>query len=77
MSLYLTILCMVHTWRHGITVTFYIKGCRPCRRPRKKLFGASHLEAFALFPMYIVVKFGSAGSTRVACPTSVPERLEL
>ena len=23
------------------------------------------------------LKFGSAGSTRVACPTSVPERLEL
>ena len=30
-----------------------------------------------MFFGFIVGKFGSAGSPRVACPTSVPERLEL
>jgi hypothetical protein len=41
----------------NLIILTYIKGCRPCRRPRKKLFGASNLEAFDLFPMYIVVKY--------------------
>ena len=34
-----------------------LRAAAPAADPGKKLFGASHLEAFALFPMYIVVKY--------------------
>ena len=46
------------------------------------VLGHDVLRFFAFFSRgrrqgALALKFGSAGSTRVACPTSVPERLEL